>query len=92
MTMPEVDEYPAKLWPPLRTAMPIPCSRANAITSATSSGPWQRTTAYGRGSPSPAMKGTRASWYAAEPGSASSPDMARRNAPHPGRPPALPDG
>jgi len=39
MTMPVVDEYPAKLWPPLRATMPISCVRANAITSATSSGP-----------------------------------------------------
>ncbi len=33
--------------------MPIPRSLANAITSATSSGPRQRTTACGRGSPNP---------------------------------------
>src|SRR6266487_1599971 len=31
--------------------------------------------------------GSRASWYAGEPGRASSPDMARRSAPHPARPP-----
>ena len=31
--------------------------------------------------------GSRAPWYAGEPGRASSPDMARRSAPHPARPP-----
>jgi hypothetical protein len=60
MTMPPVEEYPAKLWPPLRVAVARPWRRAKAITSAASSGTAQRTTAWGSRSSNQAVNGARA--------------------------------
>jgi hypothetical protein len=48
ITMPSVDERPAKQCPPLRTATGIPSRRASAIASATSPVVAQRATARGR--------------------------------------------
>ena len=61
ITMPVVDERPAKQCPPLRTATGRPASRANAIAAATSAAVRQRTTAAGRVSWKRAMAGLRAS-------------------------------
>ena len=47
MTIPGVEERPAKQWPPLRTAVGRTVARAKAIVAATSAGFAQRTTALG---------------------------------------------
>ena len=45
---PSTVPYPARLWPPLRTASSSPPSRAALTTAATSSAPATRATASGR--------------------------------------------
>jgi hypothetical protein len=62
MTMPRVQECPAKLWPPLRVAVPSPWRRAKSSTSAASWGAEQRTTARGSGSSNQAVNGGCARW------------------------------
>jgi len=59
MTIPSVEEWPAKQWPPLRGTADTPDSRANRIVSATSAGAAHRTTAAGRMSWKRAMAGRR---------------------------------
>ena len=58
-TIPELEERPAKQWPPLRIAISIPDRRANAIVSATSPGVRQSTTARGRTSWKRSIAGLR---------------------------------
>jgi hypothetical protein len=61
MTIPRVDECPAKQCPPLRVAVGSPACRASPTVAPTSAGVAQRTTAAGNTSWNRAMGGLRAS-------------------------------